>query len=304
MQAISREELRRCLFSRRSWVFFIGALLLSLVTGFLGSVGFYTLRWFFKEQRTLYWLVLLPVAAFFYKTELWSALIFSNLLIGGIYAERRMLGDSRLKGAYISWVVTAFSCAALFTAFMFFNSYTFTEVYTLMMNWLKAHPFWDTLFSKVDEKSFIDIFIQLPGHVGIFLAMQICAIFYVEKNILRFYEVKRSFENFNMYKTPAWCVWGLAASVGLLILRDKSIYLRALSYNGLIIFLGLYFFQGMAVINCVYEHFQVKKWARFLLNIFIILNLVILVSLTGVVDYWLDIRKKLKDMKQEPKEEL
>lgn len=54
-----------------------------------------------------------------------------------------------------------------------------------------------------------------------------------------------------------------------------------------------YFFQGIAVINFHFDHFKVGTFWRMLWWFFIVLQLSLVVSVVGLVDFWADFRSRL-----------
>jgi len=89
------------------------------------------------------------------------------------------------------------------------------------------------------------------------------------------------------YRIPDYFVWFLIAG-GFLILTPYE-PLKYVSYNVLIIFGMLYFFQGIQVINKIFERFQVSVFFRMMLLLFIFLYFtffVAVITLIGLFSIW------------------
>lgn len=71
----------------------------------------------------------------------------------------------------------------------------------------------------------------------------------------------------NIWKAPEWMVWGIVGSIGVLLIPNALIKIAGL--NGLIIFMTIYFFQGIAIISFYLEK---KKFLWYLRYYFTVLS--------------------------------
>jgi hypothetical protein len=73
-----------------------------------------------------------------------------------------------------------------------------------------------------------------------------------------------------------------------------------LSYAALNLFnvmLGLYFFQGLAVMEVFLRAFRAGPILRFLVYFVVVFQLFFILSAVGFVDYWVDFRKRLRNLR-------
>ena len=113
---------------------------------------------------------------------------------------------------------------------------------------------------------------------------------------------KRQFLALRQYKLPDFCVWITLSAFLLTFFLKKSAILGPLFSNVAGIFASLYFFQGLAVLECFFTGFLGLKglWKGvFYIVFFIYLNF--LVVLIGFADYWLDFRSRMRKKTVEEK---
>lgn len=95
----------------------------------------------------------------------------------------------------------------------------------------------------------------------------------------------------NRWEAPDGLVWGVIGC-GILILFPSSA-LKLIGLNGLIIFMIVYFFQGIAIVSYYFEKKQLPRLLKVFLYSLIALQqilLIIVISL-GFFDTWLNFRK-------------
>lgn len=99
------------------------------------------------------------------------------------------------------------------------------------------------------------------------------------------------FGRLNTWKAPEQLVWGVIACGFMLMLPIGGI--KILPVNGLMIFMTIYFFQGIAIISYFFEKKDIPLIIRILFYSFIGLQifLFMLVTVIGFFDMWLDLRK-------------
>ena len=69
------------------------------------------------------------------------------------------------------------------------------------------------------------------------------------------------------------------------------------SMNFFNLMMGLYFFQGLAVLEVLFLVFKSGSLMRFFVYFFIVGKLFFLLSAVGVIDYRVDFRRRLKQRK-------
>lgn len=71
--------------------------------------------------------------------------------------------------------------------------------------------------------------------------------------------------------------------------------LNTLALNLLQFLVGLYFFQGLAVLESSFLTFRIDPLIKLVVYILIVAQLFFLLSLVGLADFWLDFRKRLRN---------
>jgi uncharacterized protein YybS (DUF2232 family) len=95
----------------------------------------------------------------------------------------------------------------------------------------------------------------------------------------------------NLWKAPECLVWG-AIGCGLMLFLSGRTF-KILGLNGMIIFMVIYFFQGIAIVAFFFEKKRFSKMVRFFLYSLIVVQQLIflLVCGLGFFDMWLNFRK-------------
>lgn len=99
------------------------------------------------------------------------------------------------------------------------------------------------------------------------------------------------FGSLNRWKAPEPLVWG-AITCGLMLLIPLS-QLKIIGFNGLIILMTIYFFQGIAVVSFFLTKKQSPRLLKIIIYAFIALQhmMLLLVIGLGFFDTWLNFRK-------------
>jgi uncharacterized protein YybS (DUF2232 family) len=98
------------------------------------------------------------------------------------------------------------------------------------------------------------------------------------------------------WKAPEPMVWGVIGSGALLLV--PSIGAKLLGLNGLIVFMVIYFFQGMAIVAYFFQKKQIPRVARVVLYGLIAIQQVVMLAVVGVgfFDTWFNFRKLQKPL--------
>lgn len=99
------------------------------------------------------------------------------------------------------------------------------------------------------------------------------------------------FERLNHWKAPEPLVWGVIGFGALMLVPETGMKLAG--FNGLLVLLQVYFFQGMAIVSFYFEKKRLPAAAKWFLYSFIALQLyaLCLVIGLGIFDIWMDFRK-------------
>ena len=99
------------------------------------------------------------------------------------------------------------------------------------------------------------------------------------------------FGQLNLWKAPEPLVWGIIGCGLLLILPVKALKMTGL--NGMLVFLTIYFFQGIAIVSFYFEKKRLPRLLRIFLYSLIALQQVLLFLIVGLgfFDMWLNLRR-------------
>jgi uncharacterized protein YybS (DUF2232 family) len=98
-------------------------------------------------------------------------------------------------------------------------------------------------------------------------------------------------EPLNAWKAPEILVWGIIGAAGMLLLPATG--LKIVGLNGLIIFMTIYFFQGIAVVSFYLEKKKIPVPLRVLFYGLIGIQqiLALMVVGLGIFDVWINFRR-------------
>jgi hypothetical protein len=107
------------------------------------------------------------------------------------------------------------------------------------------------------------------------------------------------------FRLPDWLIWIGLISMAMAVSGQLTVFegmeeSKLLSLLGLIgqnlclVLATIYFFQGLAILEVYLAALQAGPFARFFAYFALVLNLVLVLSAIGFIDYWLDFRKRLR----------
>ncbi len=103
------------------------------------------------------------------------------------------------------------------------------------------------------------------------------------------------------FRVPEGFVWvAMLAFLGT-FLKLHQVGLTLAASNVFAVMMGLYFFQGLAVLEVSMVVFRVGPFMRFLIYFVIVGQLFFVLSAVGFADYWLDFRKRLRNFRTREK---
>jgi uncharacterized protein YybS (DUF2232 family) len=93
------------------------------------------------------------------------------------------------------------------------------------------------------------------------------------------------------WKAPELMVWGVIGSGVLLLV--PTLAAKMVGLNGLVVFMVIYFFQGMAVVAFFFQKKQIPRLARMVLYGLIVVQQLVMLAVIGVgfFDTWFNFRK-------------
>jgi hypothetical protein len=96
------------------------------------------------------------------------------------------------------------------------------------------------------------------------------------------------------FRAPDFLIWLAMFSFLLSFLEVGNDRVTVISMNFFNALMGVYFFQGLAVLEVFLLTFKAGTFTRIFVYFVIIGQLFFLLSIVGIIDYWVDFRKRLK----------
>lgn len=124
---------------------------------------------------------------------------------------------------------------------------------------------------------------------ALMLAQRIAAVFRVP------YERIAGTGRLLEFRIPDWISILLILSFLFSFLKVDVPGLNTVALNLLQFLIGLYFFQGLAVLETTFILLRVDPILKLIVYIFVVAQLFFLLSLVGLADFWLDFRKRLRN---------
>lgn len=101
------------------------------------------------------------------------------------------------------------------------------------------------------------------------------------------------------YKSPEALIWVFFASVAGTFLQHDYEVIKTVATNGLNVLLVCYFFQGMAVTEIFFRSAHIQGLWKSLGYFMCLSQLTLLVSIIGLMDYWMNFRLKISNKSKE-----
>jgi uncharacterized protein YybS (DUF2232 family) len=95
------------------------------------------------------------------------------------------------------------------------------------------------------------------------------------------------------FRAPDACVWMMIVAILGAFLKHDFSEIKVVSTNLLNVLVVVYFFQGLAIVSYVFEALKVSPLWRGIWYLLILVQLFLMVSLVGFVDFWLEFRERL-----------
>ncbi len=96
------------------------------------------------------------------------------------------------------------------------------------------------------------------------------------------------------FRLPDYFIWLAMFSFLLSFIKIEQQMVSIVALNVFNIMMGLYFFQGLAVLEVAFLVFKSGSMFRLLFYLLVVGQLFFLLSLVGVIDYWVDFRQRLR----------
>lgn len=268
---------------------FLGAPLLRV----LRNVGGGTLYWTSGAVATLVvtLLGLGPIA--FLLIGIWVTI--------GVYGEFEDRGRAGFAAAFWSvFLGTVFSVVGPWLLFQMTGIDPNEILHQSLDNILKQMPSSQEPSSwlsgvKIDTQFLIN---QLPSMMAILILSSLAFALILDRRVaflagLRF-ERAASGIRLLEFRMPDFMIWVAMFSFLLSFLKIETPWVSVVALNIFNIMIAAYFFQGLAVLESAFAHYRVGFLIRLLIYVFVVGQLFFLLSVVGLVDYWVDFRRRMR----------
>ncbi len=232
------------------------------------------------------------------------ALMMTGLTLTAVYigAIWMTLGTySELEKRGINWRYAGLASLAM-------GLLSATIMYQLVTKYLNGQNLLAELLQPLQEtmnKAFPDTPTEisvLTGYVpGIFTATLFIALamgFMLEAKVNKLFQIRHARVASGLkwleFRLPDLFIWiSLFAALFSLVNLGQDL-LQKISINVVIVSAVAFFFQGLVVVEFMTRAFRLGPVSRMILYVLVILQLTPAVILIGLIDYWVDFRKRLR----------
>ncbi|RYZ82550.1 MAG: DUF2232 domain-containing protein [Proteobacteria bacterium] len=277
------------------------SVLLSLLTVVFGAPLMRVLRMTYGALA--YWLLGTVVTV-----GLWLLVPSLSYFVGPVWMTLGVYMELERKG--LRWVVSGIlgviAGALFFTGFAAFNLYR-NGVHNLAAAEALVKQFADELNKgnpglQVDASLLVQL---IPSAVVIIMIVALGIGLIFERRAFSWLNMPRERVASQLklleFRLPDFVIW---IAMGAFLLTMENFNVKALEILGLNIvnvLTILYFFQGIAILEVSLRSFKAGALLRAAIYIILVGQLFPLVSALGLIDYWVDFRKRLRKMRLAPK---
>ena len=148
---------------------------------------------------------------------------------------------------------------------------------------------------KIDAQFLIN---QLPSMMAILVLSSLAFALILDRRVaflagLRFERAAAGIRLLE-FRMPDFMVWVAMFSFLLSFLKMDNPWVSVIALNIFTVMVGAYFFQGLAVLESAFAHYRIGFLIRLLIYVFVVGQLFFLLSVVGLVDYWVDFRRRMR----------
>lgn len=268
------------------------AVFLSMTTVVFGALPMRALRRVYG--RLLYWatFVLVAAAVMVLISPSYALLILSLAIGIGAYAEIEDHGRSVFAAGFVA------SLAAIGTTILGAGAWIhFTKVPVIESVRNQITPLVDKLTTMNGGAAIsVDAVIQqLPSGIVIGIVAALAIALIGEKRALYWVGAtsRGSSVSLSSFRVPDLFIWVTIVSILGAFFRHGHIWIEITALNVLNVLVVVFFFQGLAVAAHAFRVYRVSPFWQGLWYIVLVIQLFLVVSFVGFVDYWMEFRERL-----------
>jgi hypothetical protein len=273
------------------------SILLSMVTVILHAPLLRVLRQAFGPWA--FWILGLVVtgAAWLFNAQPLAMFIGSVWMTLGAYNELEQRGLGWWLSGILSVLLgTGAASISLYGIFKVNGVNTYAEVQKLVEQFIaqiqQVNP-----AIKVDAS---DLMQQIPSAIAITLILALGVGLIFERRVFSWLNLPRekiaSQLKLSEYRLPDFFIWVAMTAFLLTMVSFGGKAIAILAANIVNVALVLYFFQGLAVLEVFLNSIKAGTVTRVLVYIILVGQLVLILSIVGLIDYWLDFRSRIRKM--------
>ncbi|WP_413576432.1 DUF2232 domain-containing protein [Bdellovibrio sp. HCB290] len=273
------------------------SILLSMMTVVFGAPLLRVLRQAYGPWA--FWILGLFVtgAAWLLNAQPLAMFIGSVWMTLGVYNELEQRGLGWWKSGILSVLLgTGAASISLYGAFKVNGINTYAEVQKLVEQFTeqiqKMNP-----AVKLDASVLMQ---QVPSAIAITLILALGVGLIFERRVFSWLNLPRekiaSQLNLLEYRLPDFFIWVAMTAFLLTMVSFGGKAIAILAVNIVNVALVLYFFQGLAVLEVCLNSMRAGTFTRVLIYIILVGQLVLVLSVIGLIDYWLDFRSRIRKL--------
>ncbi len=247
-----------------------------------------------------YWTAGIAIAALFWflKAEPLAIFTASIWMTLGVYGELEQKGF----GWWTSGLTSVFTGAAagswgVYKLFERNGVQTFAELQKIVDEFARRIESVNPNV-KIDTSMLVQ---QIPSAIVIMLVLALGLGLIFEKRVFSWLKMPREKISTQLklldYRVPDFIIW-IAMSAFLLTMVSFGVKaIAVLAVNVVNVAIVLYFFQGLAVTQVFLNSIRAGIFTRILTYILLVGQLFLLLSVIGLIDYWVDFRRRIYNLK-------
>ncbi len=278
---------------KKVWLLALASVVMSTFFSFLGAPFLRALS--VAANSKIFWLVGLLLTCFL----MIAGLTLTSVYIGAIWMTLGAYGELEKRG--ISWKIAGAASLAMGLLFGLVS-------YGIVIKYFNGQNLLTELLQPLQDSMNIafpntttEISVLVSYVPGIFTATLFTALaigFMLEARVNRLFQIRHakiaSGLKWLEYRLPDLFIWAsLFAGFFSLVNLGQEV-LQKVSINIVIFSAVAFFFQGLVVLEFMTRAFRLGTISKTILYILVVLQLIPAVVLVGLVDYWVDFRKRLR----------
>jgi hypothetical protein len=249
----------------------------------------------------IYWTsgVVITVASLFLfpGAVIYAFLFFSLWVTIGLYQEFEEQG----RGTF--W--TALFSVALGSSLVILGPSVVAHFLHLDLPALLKDSFEELLRQISSGKSLKDLGVsaegivgQIPSMVVVVHVMSLAFALMLDRRMAQLFGLKyeriASAMKLLEFRVPDFLIWISMFSFLFSFVKVGPEWTSVVALNVFNVMMGIYFFQGLAVLEVSFLAFRIGSFVRLLVYVLVVGQLFFLLSVVGVIDYWVDFRRRMK----------